>query len=104
MSHTRMTTGRFLKPLKTPVSVRWCFLTLISGSLVPAISIVEQMWLPARAGAREIFVDRPDLILPGYTGLSNMANQKMGFPLVIEVDGRTGRCQLPYRAIFQQVN
>jgi hypothetical protein len=65
-----------------------------SGSPVPAISIVEHMWQPSTSGSREIVVDRPDLIRPGYTGLINMANQRMGFPLVTAVNGKTGRCQL----------
>ena len=45
----------------------------------------------ASAGAREIFVDRTDLIRPGYTGF---INQRVGFPLVTAVDSQTGRCEL----------
>ena len=61
----------------------WC------GTVIPPKNEVQ-----ARAGAREIIVDRPDLVRPGYTGLIDMANQRMGFPLVTAVDGKTGRCQL----------
>ena len=65
-----------------------------SGSPVPAIPILEHLWQKAPQGAREIVVDRPELIRPGYTGLVNMANQRLGFPLVTAVDPKTGRCQL----------
>ena len=65
-----------------------------AGAPVPAVPIVEHLWRSALAGTREIVVDRPDLIRPGYTGLTNMANQKVGFPLVTAVDNQSGRCQL----------
>lgn len=65
-----------------------------SGAPAPSVGIVEHLLQPAPQGAREIVVDRPDLIRPGYTGLVKMANQRLGFPLITAVDIRTGRCQL----------
>jgi hypothetical protein len=65
-----------------------------SGAPVPSVRIVEHLLEPAPSGTREIVVDRPDLIRPGYTGLVNPANQKNAFPLVTSVDAQTGRCQL----------
>ena len=65
-----------------------------SGAPVPSVGIVERLWQPAPQGAREIVVDRPELIRPGYTGLLKMANQRLGFPLITAVDLQTGRCQL----------
>ena len=58
-----------------------------AGSPVPAISILEHMWQPARAGAREIVVDRPDLIRPGYTGANQYGKSKDRF----SIGHRSGR-------------
>ena len=62
-----------------------------STAPVPLKYIAVNLRQSASAGAREIFVDRTDLIRPGYTGF---IDQRMGFPLVIAVDSQTGRCEL----------
>jgi hypothetical protein len=65
-----------------------------SRAPVPYKYIAVNLRQSAPAGAREIVVDRTDLIRPGYTGF---INQKMGFPLVTAVDNQTGRCELSAR-------
>jgi hypothetical protein len=62
-----------------------------SRAPVPYKYIAINLRESASAGAREIIVDRPDLIRPGYTGF---INQKLGFPLITTVDSQTGRCEL----------
>lgn len=62
-----------------------------SRAPVPYKYLAVNLRQAAPAGAREIIVDRPELIRPGYTGF---INQRMGFPLVTAVDAESGRCTL----------
>jgi len=61
---------------------------------VPFKNVAVNLLKPAAVGAREIVIDHPDSIRPGYTGFTNMLNQRVGFPLVTAVDAQTGRCEL----------
>lgn len=62
-----------------------------SSAPVPFKYVALNLLQAAPAGAREIAVDRPELIRPGYTGF---INQRMGFPLVTAVEAESGRCTL----------
>lgn len=58
---------------------------------VPGKTVTVILRQPAVTGSREIEVENPSLIRPGYTGF---IGQRMGFPLVTAVDPQTGRCEL----------
>ncbi|MEK8126955.1 PA14 domain-containing protein [Paenibacillus filicis] len=64
-----------------------------AGVPAPAQDLKATLKADAPSGATEIYLSSTAGIVPGYTGLINMAYQSM-YPVITSVDPATGRCVL----------